>query len=130
MARILLDTTVLIDVLRGRPAADRLLSLRRSGDVPMTSGINVEEVIRGLRSTEDVAVSRLFDGLRIVPISRAEAEQAGQWRRSFAGRGVTLSQADCIIAAACQSASATLATANVRHFPMREVRVEDWPVGE
>lgn len=96
----------------------------------MTSGINVEEVIRGLRSTEDVAVSRLFDGLRIVPISRAEAEQAGQWRRSFAGRGVTLSQADCLIAAACQSASATLATANVRHFPMREVRVEDWPVGE
>jgi predicted nucleic acid-binding protein len=129
MARILLDTTVLIDVLRGRPAADRVLAMRRYGDVPLTSAINVEEVIRGLRPVEATASGRLFDGLRIVPIRRPEAEQAGQWRRGFASRGVALSQADCLIAAACHSAGATLATANVRQFPMRAVRVEDWPVG-
>ena len=32
MALLVLDTTVLIDVLRGRPAGARLLGLRGSGD--------------------------------------------------------------------------------------------------
>lgn len=129
MARILLDTTVLIDVLRGRPAADRLLALRRFGDVPFTSAINVEEVVRGLRPTERAVAGRLLDGVRLVSIGRSEAERAGHWRRSFAQRGVTLSQADCLVAAACSTVDAVLATANGRDFPMEEIRVEDWPVG-
>ncbi len=129
MARVLLDTTVLIDVLRGRPAADRLLALRASGDVPMTSAINVEEVVRGLRQTETAPASRLLDGLRIVGIGRVEAERAGEWRRDFAARGVTLSQTNCLVAAACATAHAALATANRRDFPMDGIIVEDWPVG-
>ena len=52
---ILLDTTVLIDVLRGRPRTiERLRALRRHGDVPFTTPINVEEIHRGLRETERV----------------------------------------------------------------------------
>ena len=129
MPRLLLDTTVLIDVLRGRPAGGRIVDLRRVGDVPLTSAINVEEVVRGLHDDECRVASRLFDGLRIVPIGRAEAERAGVWRRSFASRGITLAQADCLVAAAAITAGATLATANVRDFPQPEVTVEEWPVG-
>ena len=70
MPRLLLDTTVLIDVLRGRPAGGRIVDLRRAGDVPLTSAINVEEVVRGLHDDERRVASRLFDGLRIVPIGR------------------------------------------------------------
>ncbi|MHB8507980.1 MAG: type II toxin-antitoxin system VapC family toxin [Candidatus Dormibacteria bacterium] len=44
-------------------------------------------------------------------------------------RGVTLSQADCLIAAAARSNGAVLATGNPRHFPMAGVHVEEWPVG-
>lgn len=47
MARILLDTTVLIDALRGRGAAHRLRRLRRDGDVPFACAVNVEELWRG-----------------------------------------------------------------------------------
>ena len=129
MVLVLLDTTVLIDVLRGRPAGDRLRALRRSGDVPMTSAINVEEIVRGLRSGEHEHADRLFDGLRIVDLGQREATIAGGWRRSHAQRGRTLSQADCLIAAACVTVGATLATANVRDFPMDDIRVEEWPVG-
>jgi predicted nucleic acid-binding protein len=129
MARLLLDTTVLIDALQGRPAARRILDLRRVGDVPLTSAINIEEVVRGLHDDERPVAARLFDGLRIVPIGRAEAERAGVWRRSFAGRGITLAQADCLVAAAAVTAGATLATANVGDFPQSEVTIEEWPVG-
>ena len=86
--------------------------------------------MRGLRPAEVAAVETLFDGLRILPIGRAEGRRAGEWRRRFAGRGTTLSQADCLIAAAACATAAVLATGNPRHFPMPEVAVEHWPVGE
>ena len=130
MAGVLLDTTVLIDLLRGRPAAvARLRALREAGDSPHACAVNVEEIARGLRSGEDAAARRLFDGLRMVPLGAQEGWRAGDWRRAFASRGRTLAQADCLIAAAAHAAGARLATGNAKDFPMPEVVVEDWPAG-
>lgn len=130
MAAILLDTTVLIDVLRGRPAVERLRRLRSHRDVPLACAINIEEVVRGLRPGEEPAAGRLFNGLVLAPLDRASGELAGAWRREFSARGVTLSQADCLVAAAAVGAGARLATANVRDFPMPGLAVEHWPAGE
>lgn len=130
MGLLLLDTTVLIDVLRGRPAAGRLLDLRRGGDLPATSPINVEEIVRGLRSDERETADRLFSGLLILPLGRDEGELAGSWRRQLAAEGTTLHQADCLIAATALRAGARLATGNPRDFPTEGLRLEHWPVGE
>src|SRR5712691_9498044 len=88
MGAVLLDTTVLIDALRGRKSAERVRELRRRGDEPYVCG-----------------------GI-------AEERQAGNWRRSYAMRGQTLTQADCLVAAAALGVGARLATANVRDFPL------------
>ena len=125
----LLDTTVLIDFLRGRAAAQRVLSLRARGDRPGTTAVNVEEVIRGLRSSETQAAAQLVQGLTILPLGAAEGWRAGEWRREHASRGITLSQADCLIAAAAVEASAVLATGNPKDFPMAGLSVDHWPVG-
>jgi len=131
VADVLLDTTVLIDLLRGRSGAhDRLATLRRSGDRPHTCAVNVEEVTRGLRDDEQAAADRLFAGLRIVPLRAVEGRLAGDWRRTFADRGTTLSQADCLIAAAASTVGGRLATGNPGHFPMDGLSVEHWQVGE
>ncbi len=127
--RVLLDTTVLIDALRGAPAAGRLLALRDAGDIPCTTAINVEEIVRGLRPRESIATRRLIDGLRIVPITGREGWRAGEWRRTLAARGTTIAQADALIAAAALGIGAKLATGNPKDFPMREVLIEHWPVG-
>ncbi len=124
-----LDSTVLIDFLRGRPAVDRVGSLRARGEVPGTTAISVEEIVRGLRPSELAASLRLFDGLVVLPVDRRAAEQAGAWRRRFAERGVTLSQADCLVAATAYAHGATLATGNPQDFPQTELSVEHWPVG-
>ena len=129
MARLLLDSTVLIDALRGRPAADRVARLRREGIQPWTCAISVEEIWRGLRPEEEAAAQRLFSGLRLAPLGLQEGRQAGTWRREFAERGVTLHQTDCLVAAAALGVRAALATANAADFPMPELTVEDWPVG-
>ena len=118
-----LDTTVLIDYLRGGPAVERVTSLLAHGDTLCTSPVSVEEINRGLRVPEAEEVYQLFDGLRVVPIGRAEGRQAGQWRRQFSVHGITLSQADCLIAASARAAGAILATGNPRHFPMTGIEV-------
>lgn len=126
---VLLDSTVLIDYLRGRPVADRVDALEGTGDIPCTCAVNVEEVARGLRPSEVDAALRLFAGLDVLPMGRGEGWRAGVWRRDHAARGVTLSQADCLVAAVAATHGATVATGNPRHFPMDGLRVEHWPVG-
>jgi len=130
LALVLLDTTVLIDLLRGRPhARARLLALRGAGDAPCACAVNVEEMVRGLRPREHEQARALFAGLRIVPLGVVECWQAGEWRREYARRGRTLAQADCLVAAAALSLGGRLATGNPKDFPMRELTVEHWPVG-
>lgn len=129
MARVLLDSTVLIDALRGRAAAERIRRMRREGDEPWTCAICVEEIWRGSRAGEEAAIGSLFGGLRIAPLGAAQGRLAGGWRREHAARGITLHQADCLVAAAAAGINARLATANPRRFPMDGVVVDDWPVG-
>lgn len=132
MGAVLLDTTVLIDILRGRAGAvARLRALREADDRPYVCVINVEEIQRGLRGEHEAdAAARLFDGLGMVWLGRAEGDRAGTWRRAWAAQGVTLSQADCLIAAAALSIGGRLATGNPADFPMNGLQVEHWPVGE
>ena len=122
-----LDSTVLIDFLRGRPAVRRVTALRQLGDVPATTAINVEEIVRGLRPSEHHALDALVAGLVVLPIDETVARAAGTWRREFASRGITLWQADCLIAAAAAGHGAMLCTGNPKDFPM--LPAEHWPVG-
>jgi predicted nucleic acid-binding protein len=130
VSAVLLDTTVLIDLLRGRQEAGRrLASLRAAGDSPYVCAVNVEEVSRGLLPHEHEPARRLVAGLKEAPLGEPEGWQAGEWRRAFAGQGRTLTQADCLIAAAALGIGGRLATGNPRDFPMAELTVEHWPVG-
>lgn len=72
---------------------------------------------------------RFLGGFPVVPLGRAEGVGAGEWRRTFAAAGRTLSQADCLVAAAAVRVGGHLVTGNPRHFPMNGVDVEHWPVG-
>ena len=131
MAAVLLDSTVLIDLLRCRPGAtERLARLQSGGDTPFVCAVSVEEITRGLHPSEDDAAIALFEGLRVAPLGIPEGRLAGFWRRSHARRGRTLSQPDCLIAAAAIGIGGRLATGNLRDFPMGELQLEHWPAGE
>ena len=106
-----------------------MTTLSESGDILATSAINVEEIVRGLRPSEAAAATALFAGLEVLAVDMAAAWQAGEWRRNFAAQGVTLWQADCLIAATAKINGATLVTGNPKDFPMTDLEVVHWPIG-
>jgi predicted nucleic acid-binding protein len=113
---IVLDTTVLVDQLRGSEMAFEYLAGLKAR--PVCSEITRIEITQGLRSSERRAANRVFATIGWVPVSESVARRAGElgrrWRRSHPGIGV----ADLAIAATAEELGAELATQNVKHFPM------------
>ena len=131
MAAVLLDTTVLIDCLRGRPRTkERVLALNAKGDDAYVCAVSVEEVTRGIRPSEDDDLLDLLEGMLVAPLGIPEGRLAGFWKRTFARRGKTISQSDVLVAAAAIGVNARLATGNPKDFPMRGLVVEHWPAGD
>ena len=131
MGSLVLDTTVLIDYLRGRQGTiGRVDDLEAQGDRPYVCAISVEEVTRGLRPIEDDVFIDLLDGVLVAPLGVPEGRLAGYWRRTLGRRGRTIAQSDALIAAAAVGLGARVATGNPRDFAFPGVAVEHWPVGE
>ena len=118
MARlsVVLDTTVLVDVLRRNEAArDFLKSLE---DPPSCSEVTRVEILRGLRSAERAAADRLLSEIRWRPVDEDVARLAGELGRRFRSSHRDLSIVDLVVAATAQRLGLPLATSNVKHFPM------------
>jgi len=93
----------------------------------LVSPISVHGVLRGMRDGEEGQTFDLLAALKVVRIGQEEAALSAHWRREFATKGVTLDLPDSLIAAGAALQGLPLATANVKHFPMPELRVEQWP---
>lgn len=112
---IVLDTTVLIDWLRGLPAAENyLLALAEPAHC---SEVTRVEIMQGLRSSERRAVERLFAALDWVAVGEEIARTAGDLGRRYR-QSHRLGIADLVVAATAQQLGTTVVTTNVRHFPM------------
>ena len=114
----LIDTSILIDHLRGTQAAHELLQTwRRTGPLH-ASEMSRLEVLAGMRGSEEGATYRLLSGLRWHPVDEAVAEKAGELGRTWLPSHHPMDAADLAIAATTELLDATLQTLNVRHFPM------------
>jgi len=111
-----LHTTVVIDHLRGMPAAGDYL--RSLAAVPTCSEVTRAEVLHGLRSAERRAAEALFSVLHWADVDEQIARRAGELGRRYRRSHPGLALADLLIAATAIELAQPLATLNVRHFPM------------
>jgi len=114
----LVDTSVLIDYLRGhQPAASILEQARRSGPLH-ASEITRIEILAGMREGEEEPTGALFASLAWHEVDAAVAERAGALGRQWLPSHQGIDSADLAIAATAILIRAKLLTLDVRHFPM------------
>lgn len=120
--KILVDTSVLIDVLRNLNRRRELLArLVASDHTLITSAINIAELYAGMRPSEEAATEALLAGMICVGLSDGIARTAGKLKSSWARRGKTLTLVDTLIAATAIGEQCVLLTDNQKDFPMPEL---------
>jgi predicted nucleic acid-binding protein len=117
-----LDTTVLIDVLRNRGDRRKLLdTLASAGHTMATTVLNIAEVYAGMRKSEQRDTEALLAGLVWLELTASAARRGGELNCEWARKGRTLPLADTLIAAMAIEQGAQLMTDNRKDFPMAEL---------
>jgi predicted nucleic acid-binding protein len=114
MKRILLDSDVIIDILRGFKGTIEAVGDLYEGNELWISGISEAEIFAGKDMGDEErrgAISRFLSKFEKVELTNEILKLAGDFKRKY---GLTL--LDCIIAATAYAAGAELFTKNLRDF--------------
>lgn len=123
MTDFLLDTNILIRYLRETQGYDILLSALADNDWLCISVITRFEILRGLREHEREDTFSLLNSLESLIVNSDIADSAGELVRTSRARGITLNEADSLIAATALHHQLALITTNSKHFPMKDLIV-------
>lgn len=114
----LVDTSVLIDVLRGEAAAAEVLRQARTAGPLHASEVTRLEVLVGMRPQEEAATRDLLAVFTWHPLDDRVSEIAGDLGRRWLPSNRGIDSADLAVAATAVLLDAALLTRNVKHFPM------------
>jgi len=122
--KLLIDTDVLIDFLRGDHHAIHFLEKAMEQSVCFLSVITISELYAGVREgKESHILERLILEFEIAALDDKTAQAGGLYRRKF-GKSHGVGLADAIIAATADAHNLDLVTLNAKHYPMfKEVHV-------
>jgi predicted nucleic acid-binding protein len=114
--RLLVDTDVVVEYLRGRTEASEWLESQEA-DL-LVSVITVAELFAGVKGEhESQSLDRFLSALAVLPATDEIGRLAGRYRRDY-GQSHGTGLADALIAATAAVTDSLLATFNRRHFPM------------
>jgi predicted nucleic acid-binding protein len=123
MSSVLVDSDILIDVLRGRKLeVARLWADTVAANEPLFySPVTLAEIRHGMRGGERESTERIFSSMLSIPIETEISARAGDYLRAFhASHAIELG--DALIAATASVHHLDLWTQNRKHFPMKDVR--------
>lgn len=116
--KLLIDTSVLIDHLRGDSRATTFLADAAANHELWSVSVVRTEVLAGMRPREERATRELLDAFRWRVVDVDLADRAGVLARRYVRSHQGVDTVDFIVAAAAQVLDARLCTCNVKHFPM------------
>jgi|SRR3990167_7592515 len=119
----LLDTDVLIWVLRGKKdIVDKVSELKNKSSLGI-SVISTAEIYKNIFSSE-LTVTEDYLGQHIIfDVDQKIAKTAGLYWQQYAKQLKNLSLIDCLIAGTANVNSLILVSLNTKHFPMKDIQV-------
>jgi len=126
MRQIIVDTDVLILHLRGNESVRAMLKEAAKDSLLGCSAITIGEIHAGMRDEELEKTEKLLNSLAVIDVDRKIAALAGDYRRTIKGHHLELD--DCLITATCAINKATLITANIKHYPMKDVKKKEFSI--
>ncbi len=127
MSKFLLDSDVIIWHLRGRREIMEMLRDIQSFGLPGCSALTVLDVQLGVKKGEEEKTDRFLRSLKIFDVHIEIANKAAQIIREYKAKGVTLDLPDAIIASTCVLYDLILATYNIKHYPVKELKFHPLP---
>ena len=115
---VLLDTNVLIGLLRGSAPHWQYLEKLLEKTAVSISAVTRAEIYAGCHPTEEAKTDELLALFKTVPVDGNIAELAGKFVYRYSRRGVTLHLEDALIGATAINMNLILVTSNVAHLPM------------
>jgi len=126
MAGYLLDTTTIIDHLRGNKEVNSFLEeIGQNGDIVGCCCINVAETYTGMKEKEKEKTNRFIESLYYFEVTKKIAKLAGRLRQEYVEKGKTLATTDVIIAATAITYSLILITKNIKHYSFPELEIKE-----
>jgi predicted nucleic acid-binding protein len=115
---VLVDTSVIIDYLRGHHGAEEVLERERVAAPLHASEITRLEVLAGMRLSEESGTRSFLSIFIWHPFDTSVAERAGELGQRWLASHRSIDSADLAVAATAMVSGCKLLTCNVKHFPM------------
>ena len=123
MSKYLIDTDVVIEILRGKENEISYMKLlNKKGKAIFYSPITKAEIFHGIREGEEKEVNLLFQSMECIPITEGIGEKAGLYLKDY-HRSHNLQLGDGLIAATAYISSSNLLTFNYKHYPMKDIKI-------
>ena len=120
-SRILLDSDIIIDHLRGFKYLEDLTS-NSSRNTSLISAVSIAEIYSILYFNEIERIEKLISTFKVVDIDSVIAKLAGKYRMIFY-KSHNLLIPDALIAASAKISNTILVTKNIKHFPMTDIDI-------
>lgn len=118
----LLDTDVLIWILRGRKDIVEMVSLLKTKSKLSISVITIAEVYQNIFPSEITETEEYINLHVIFDVDAKMAKIGGLYWQEYKERLKNLSLTDCLIASTAKAHDLTLVTLNTKHFPMGNIK--------
>lgn len=119
----LIDTDILIWVLRGNEKYEKLLQNLKDKEALSISTVTIAEIFKNIFPSEFVKTESLLNELQTWDVTLPIAKQAGLYWQEFIKQFKNLSLMDCLIAATANVNNLTLVSLNTKHFPMKDIEL-------
>lgn len=119
----LLDTDILIWVLRGRKdIVDKVSQLNKKSALSI-SAITVAEIYQNVFPSELTITEDHVSKYKHINVDSKIAKIGGLYWQQYSKKLKNLSLTDCLIAATANVHNLTLVSLNTKHFPMKDIQV-------